>query len=442
MFQSELIKNIARKDRILKREDRKTSLKKKFIKLQSEEQFDSLTLGYLSNVALSHRKGLGQYFTPRIIREKLLNILPKDARFEKILDPSCGTGEFLLSAKKFFPQAELAGWEIDSEPSKVAKKLCPWAEIVQRDALVENSGESGQWDLVIGNPPYFELAVNPEIRNRFLEVISGRPNIFSFFISRGLSLLRPGGILAFVVPQSMNNGAYFRALRTYILSKGAILNLVPVESAGHFIDAQQTVMLLVLQKGKTSENKVFRRKGHLVFSPDPEKLQELFANRKTLAELGFSVRTGRIVWNQNRARLRRAKDEGEILLWAHNIGPDGIRLIEDHPKRPQYIAAQDPDRGPAIVVNRITGASSKAVLRAALVPDGMSFFAENHINVVFPTKKIENLFGSMRYTSAVSLDLVAKALRSQQALEAARLITGNTQISARELENLVPLELN
>ena len=436
-----VLNNSAREDRVKSKENKQSILEITFHREIDANQFHPETLRYLSGTLLAHRKRLGQYFTPKSIREQLIELLPKGEKYNRILDPSCGTGEFLHSTHNMFPAADLAGWEIDPKPAEIAKGLCPWATINQRDALITKPDELETWDLVIGNPPYFELGPNSEVRNKFYQVISGRANIFSFFIQQGLSLLRPGGVLAFVVPQSMNNGAYFSALRRYILEQGAILHLTPVSSADCFLDAQQTVMLFVVQKGKKSDNKVFRRNGFVIFSPDPQKLEQLFVNKHTLAELGFYVRTGRIVWNQCRPLLRRKRSEGEVLLWSHNIGSDGIQLSEDNPKRPQYIAASDPDCGPAIIVNRITGASLRAVLRATVVPEGMKFFAENHINVVYPYRHEGKLFQKDSNLISVPIERVTAALCSASAIQAAKLITGNTQISARELENLVPLDI-
>lgn len=429
--------NSARPDRIASREDRDSVLRRASQAGVGDRDFHPLTVAFLRDSKLAHRKKMGQYFTPRNIREQLLGLLPQGVEFRRILDPSCGTGEFLLSARERYPGAELAGWEIDERAVAVARKISPFAAIKRRDALAVTEKERGTWDLVIGNPPYFEMVPDAATWEKFRDVISGRANVFSFFIRTGLELLRPQGILAFVVPQSMNNGAYFMALRRYILAHGAIVALSPIHSAGHFVDAQQTVMLLVIRKGPTSDNKVFRRKDKIIFSPAPEELGKLFANRRTLAELGYHVRTGRIVWNQCRQRLRRKPGEGELLLWAHNIGERGVVIREDHPKRPQYVAAVNPDRGPAVIVNRITGVASRAVLRAAVVPGGMRFFAENHVNVVYPNKDGR----PDERKPQVAVEKIAAALRSPEAVRAARLITGNTQISARELENLVPLKL-
>jgi len=410
----------ARKDRTRGRRSR-THLE------PAASEFHPSTIRYLLEAPLDHRKGLGQYFTPRTVRERLFDLLPR-LPYRRVLDPACGTGEFLATAVDRLPGAEVFGWEVDPRLAAIARRVAPRAKVFHRDALNESSREAEAFDLVVGNPPYFEFNPHPCVRGRFQHVLSGRANVFSLFFDVGLSVLREGGVLAYVVPQSMNNGAYFRALREFILAEGGVIALEPIAEMDLFHDAQQTVMLLVLRKGHAGSRCVFRKNDLVIFSPDARRLGKAFEGKRTLAELGFVVRTGRIVWNQHKERLTRDPVAGFPLIWSHNIGPEGLRFPVEHPKRPQYVRAPDPDVGPAVLVNRITGAASRATLRAAVVPAGMRFFAENHVNVAFPPS-----------SGKLDLEAIAAAMRSPEAIEAARLVTGNTQVSARELADLVPL---
>lgn len=428
----------ARDDRIASRAGKESRLASAEVVRDPTGEYHPKTLEYLTRAALDHRKGLGQYFTPRSVRERLLDLLP-EREFRRVLDPACGTGEFLRSVGERFPSASVEGWEIDVPLVEVAREVAPDASVLLRDGTGPRDGVE-PFDLVVGNPPYFEFKAAGETRARFADVISGRPNIFSFFLSAGLSLLRDRGILAFVVPQSMSNGAYFKALRASILSRARIVALVPIEETGVFFDAQQTVMLLVLEKGGRSDDFVFRRSGIEIFSPDTRALASAFEGKTTLAELGFTVKTGRVVWNQWKEALTDDPSGAEPLLWAHNIGEDGLRFPAEHPTRAQYVNRGSPDVGPAILVNRITGASSRATIRSAVVPDGMTFFAENHVNVAFPPSRGGgDLF--QRPQSAHSLESVARQISSEGATAAIRMVTGNTQVSAKELLHLVPLAL-
>lgn len=400
------------------------------------DEFHPATVKYIKKTPVSYRKSKGQYFTPLSIREKLLSQLPNKITNPKIIDPSCGTGEFLISAQKYFPgfsESKLYGWEIEKELVTIAKELVPRAIIKLTNTLQEKINPS--CDFVIGNPPYFEFKPEQSLRKRFARVINGRVNIFNLFIKIGLDLLKPNGYLAYIVPPSMNNGAYFAKLRDYIIQNANIEYLSIVKDNQLFHKAQQTIMLLVLKKAKNKGDYIFKKNGISIFTPNSNLLKEAFKQKVTLKDLGYRVKTGRLVWNQNKNLLTNNQKEGKLLIWAHNIDKKklSLKLPVSNPRKPQYIKRQDCDTGPAIVVNRITGSVSLTKLRAAIVPAGMEFFAENHVNVIFPPEyngKGKNL----------SLKCIAEQITSLEKNEIMRNITGNTQISKTELENLFPLK--
>jgi len=75
-------------------------------------------------------------------------------------------------------------------------------------------------------------------------------------------------------------------------------------------------------------------------------------------------------------------------------------------------------------VNRVVGQAGKGQLRAALVPEGVRFLGENHVNVVFHPKGSNGLKSTLRQMNS---GVVQK-------------ITGNTQVSKKELEGLIPFD--
>ncbi len=396
-------------------------------------QFEKLTEQYLEKTDLAYRKSLGQYFTPRSIRDQLIARLPDFSR-PKILDPACGSGEFLISARTKYPDCDLCGWEIDSNLVRLSRKQAPDAKITRVDAL--ECKTSPQFDIIIGNPPYFEFKPTPDLRARYREVIGGRANIFSMFIKLGLDLLRPGGWLAYVVPPSMNNGAYFKDLRAYIIAHANIEYLHILSSPQQFDRATQSVMLLILRKGENRQDYMFERNGLTIFSPEPEKLRRAFRNKTTLLELGFSVRTGRIVWNQHREKLTNRSTEAIPLIRPFNITTDGL-ILENGAGKDQYIKYPEYDTGPAIAVNRVTGSAGNGRLKGAVIPGGMKFLAENHVNVIFPPA--DQFLRAQTVDS--SLRRICSVINSEESMSILRLITGNTQVSRTELERLLPIPL-
>lgn len=408
-------------------------------KIKEKEELTPETIKYMEETDIDHRKSLGQYFTPRSIREALLNKLPNTMNNPKILDPGCGTGEFLITARNYFKNPELHGWDIDENLVNVAQRNVSNTKFKKLDSLFDET--YGQFDFVIGNPPYYEFATSEKIREKFGEIINGRANIFSLFIYQGLKWLKDGGYLAYVVPPSMNNGAYFAKLREFIVENSNIEYLHVLDDPKLFHRALQSTMLLILKKGKNKGDYLFRKNGILIFSENRQYLERVFKNKPTLHDLDYEVRTGRIIWNQNRHLLTNNSKMGVPLIWAHNIASEGLKL---HPNKdkPQYVKINNYDIGPAIVVNRITGTVKSSKLRAVVIPKGMKFVAENHVNVVFPpSKQMKMISGIQPINTNIGLNDIANQLSSTENLEIVKNITGNTQISKTELEKLFPLSI-
>ena len=83
----------------------------------------------------------------------------------------------------------------------------------------------------------------------------------------------------------------------------------------------------------------------------------------------------------------------------------------------------------------MTGTASTARLKAAVVPKGLKFLAENHVNVILPPSETSN----SAKTIEKQLRSIRDTLNSAHTLESIRLITGNTQVSRTELERLLPI---
>ncbi len=409
----------------------------------NESEFTKETIKYLNEVDINYRKSLGQYFTPKSIREALLDKLPKGIKNPKILDPACGTGEFLLTAKKYFKDPELYGWDIDKKLVEISKKMVSEANLKNTDSL--QNDEFNKFDFVIGNPPYFEFSPPAEIKRKFRDIINGRTNIFSLFIYQGLRWLKEGGYLAYVVPPSMNNGAYFQNLRKFIVENSNIEYLHILKNPKLFNGALQSTMLIIIKKGENKGDYIFKKNGILIFSEGTDYLKKIFQNKTTLYDLNYKVKTGRLVWNRNKHLLSNNPKGNIPLIWANNIKEGKLEFPIHRNDKPQYIKTKNYDVGPAIVVNRITGSINSIKLKAAIVPAGEKFIAENHVNVIYPpAKKTQLNFGFVNNLKQInfSLENIVKQLLSKEKLEVLKNITGNTQISKTELEKLFPISIS
>ena len=400
---------------------------------QHLKDFTAATDQWLLETPLDVRQSNGQFMTPSILRPHLLDRIGifKGAR---ILDPGVGTGEFLRQAYQVCEEIELVGWDVDPRILNVASENVPSAILENRSALDPYDGPL--FDFVIGNPPYFEMKTTIQVRERFASVISGRANIYALFFQSGLEALKPGGILAYVVPPSMNAGAYFKGLREYICDGNAIEYLKVFTASDLFNDAQTSVQIIVIRKGSVPKKshvlklKVAGKEEPLFFE-NPRLITDILDKKTSLWDLGYEATTGTVVWNKFKHELTNQSDTDSLpLYYPRNLENGSIQLKLDD-KKPQYLSSTKLKRtkGPAILINRIIGGVGKGQISSALIPNDEEFYAENHLNVIRARKGVGQ---------QISLEKVFEAVNSNETMKAARLITGNTQLSATEWNFLIP----
>lgn len=444
---------------------------------QAEPALSESSLAWLAGSDPLSRKRHGQYLTPRSVADALVSRVDAKPGL-RVLDPGVGTGEILTAVARRFPDADLTGWDIDETALEAAREMLPGATLELRSALElpaakeasarsatdsapegvpESATAEERFDLVIGNPPYFQVPVTAGLKERFGGVISGRANVFALFFQVGLELLDPGGTLAFVVPPSMNSGAYFEALREYIVAGGAITDLTALEGSTIFEGANTAAQLLVIRKDGDSSDFVFEHSEpeagfrRVVFTQSPEDLRGGFEGRRTLWQAGFEAVTGTVVWNQRRSDLRREPGPGSVpLVWSRDLrgGTFEPGYREDRSDRreagardekPGYIRSERRLTGPALLVNRVVGAVGRGELRTCLVPAGTEFLAENHVNVIRERAAVRDAGPGDPPAARLGWERLQAAVEALGTGDRARLLTGNTQLSATELTHLLPI---
>jgi type I restriction-modification system DNA methylase subunit len=119
-----------------------------------------------------------------------------------------------------------------------------------RKIVVEEDG----FDIIIGNPPYVRIQTLPKDHVDFFNenYASATVNydIYTLFVERGLQLLKPGGILGFILPHKFFQAAYGQGLRKLISGQSALMEVVNFRDNQIFEGASTYTCLLFLQKGK------------------------------------------------------------------------------------------------------------------------------------------------------------------------------------------------
>lgn len=125
---------------------------------------------------------LGQFFTSPFVCQKIIELL-KITDQDFVCDFAAGIGHFanyIKNKKNIFLN------DIDFKNFSIAKYLYPEANHQNKDMIYFSLDQ--KVDFVVGNPPF----------NIYLE---NRKNSQFYFIEKALELLKPAGILAFIVPE-------------------------------------------------------------------------------------------------------------------------------------------------------------------------------------------------------------------------------------------------
>jgi type I restriction enzyme M protein len=202
----------------------------------------------------------GQFFTPRSVTDLLVAMVAPSLN-DRVIDPACGAGGFLASVirhhiKNGIAQTSLPGaaenlWGIDKDAylTRLAKlhvalisaghpRIECGDSLARLDARARplRGVEDGTYDVVLANPPFGTkiVSASEEILRRFqfarrwtqnqnigrwepTNEIRDQVPPQVLFIERCLNLLRVGGRLGIVVPESLLSGRGYRFVNQYLL---------------------------------------------------------------------------------------------------------------------------------------------------------------------------------------------------------------------------------
>ena len=244
----------------------------------------------------------GQYFTPREIIDFMVQMMHPQ-NHERVLDPACGSGGFLLHALDYvreeandyhddpidrfkhwhdFAKAMLFGIEVNEEIARVAKMNMiihddGHTNVISADALQQldricertsnNEFKEGAFDLILTNPPFgakVSLSEHPyledyELGNQTNKAGRKRPRKNQrteiLFIERIWNFLKPGtGRAAVIIPDGILTNSSLQEVRDFLLTRfqiNAIVSL-PQTTFAHF-GAGVKASILFLRKRADGE---------------------------------------------------------------------------------------------------------------------------------------------------------------------------------------------
>lgn len=268
-------------------------------------------IGDAFEVFIDHalKGGQGQFFTPRNVVKMVIDIVDPTTE-EKLLDPACGSGGFLIESMRYvwskieeegkqlhWPEHEieiekqkiaiknLRGIDKDSFLSKVAKAYMALLGDGRGGVFCENSLDAPKnwhkktqleikfesFDVIVTNPPFgaklpvtgeeiikqfqfgYKWKFNKKEKNWEKGKIKDKEAPQILFIERCMQLLTPGGRLGIVLPDGILGNDKLGYIRDYLIKRAKILAVIDVPIETFMPHTSTKTSVIILQKYNEDE---------------------------------------------------------------------------------------------------------------------------------------------------------------------------------------------
>lgn len=391
------------------------------------------------------KKNNGIYFTPpSCVKHNLELLKPYLDTYSgtiNVLEPSCGSCEYVNALHSSFPEASITGIEYnDTIYNSVVVLENDKVKIFKMDYLQCDMGQ--KYDLIIGNPPFYVLKKDA-VDKKYYEYFEGRPNIYILFIIKSLSLLNDGGILSFVLPKNFINCLYYDKTRKYIAQHFQILHMEDCKE-DKYMETQQETILLILQKPVNINNAekiqinnadfVLFINNYTLFYNETNimLLKKLGENSKTLRQLGFKVSVGSVVWNQCKHILTDDNSQTRLIYSSDIVNNELSMKTYGNDKKKNFIKKPGMKKS-MLVINRGYGVGEYK-FNHCLIDTEKDYLIENHLICIEYTKE------DLTRTQLISeYKKIITSLNNEKTQEFIRNYFGNNAINTTELATILPM---
>jgi type I restriction enzyme M protein len=241
--------------------------------------FDIRSAALKEFLSAEMRRGMGIYLTPDDVVKMMVEFV-SPTRTQSVYDLACGAGTFLIETLKLWRSKgklkKSVIWGTDKNPRMLLLaelNMGHFSEVKFNrrviDALFPEINDEYEWpiinsfDVIFTNPPFGVTLENTSFDLRGFNTcrtkdgyLTNRQQSEIIFIEQSLNYLKPGGILAIVLPKSVVTNSTFQTARKALDKQGYIYAAVilPPETFATTGTQASTVVLFV-KKYESKENK-------------------------------------------------------------------------------------------------------------------------------------------------------------------------------------------
>jgi len=445
------------------------------------------------------RRELGQVFTPGPVADFMASMFEMLPREVDLLDAGAGYGALteavvrrLCRARPRPKRISVTAYEVDGgaiEALQATVGRCmqecvqtgiDFSANVLNEDFISAMAPLVRGDLFSSPPPRFNTAiVNPPYRkirsdsaNRQLLRSAGieTSNLYTGFVALIIKLLAKGGELVAITPRSFCNGPYFKPFRSIFLDTMSLRRLHVFESrsaafAGDDVLQENVIVhavkgeprpdcIVISSSSGRPEDPVSRRDvdyREVVLHDDPEQFIHLLMEDRhtkarmvmeglpaTLADLGLTVSTGRVVDYRAASYLRQGPGHDTVpLIYPCHFNGGLVQWPKERSRKPNAIINDDRTldllvpAGVYVLVKRFTSKEERRRVVACLYdPERITsplVGFENHLNYFHVQGHGMTMDLAKGLTAFLNSSVVDTYFRR---------FSGHTQVNATDLRSL------
>lgn len=443
------------------------------------------------------RSKLGQFMTPPVVASFMAGLFGKLPRDIRLLDAGAGLGALTAAfvheacSRRAKPRSiAVTAFEVDAllassleatlaacDAECSAAGVTFSARIIRDDfilhaaePLIVTDAHPNAYNCAILNPPYAKLNVGSSWRHALRRLSMETSNLYTAFVSVVLLQMEAGGQMVAITPRSFCNGSYFEPFRRLLLDCAAIERIHVYESRKKAFkddDVLQENVVYRLTKGRPQDGLVELSSSHgpadtdvvvrdvpfgeIVQPNDRHKFirlpttaeqselaRSVMALPATLADLGITVSTGRVVDFRAREHLRKEPEAGAVpLIYPAHFERGFVAWPKPEGRKSNALAFNERTadlvvpRGTYVLTKRFTSKEERrrlvAVVYAPERIDAEYVGFENHLNYFHKRGR--------GFDPALARGLAA-FLNSTAVDQFFRQFSGHTQVNATDLRTL------
>ena len=355
---------------------------------------DFLGLLYQSFLSEGKKAKSGSYYTPPFVARAMLE--DHCSPDSTVLDPACGTGQFLLEAANIVGGPKCL-YGIDNDPIAVRiariNLMMRFPGIVfdpnifHADTLLQETKAVvplGLFDLVVTNPPWGSHWSKQEkvaLGKHFPQIQSGES--FSYFLVQATKFTKKGGVISFLLPESILNIKVHSDIRNYLSTRFQIRT---IQNLGRLFTGVFTPVIR-LDVGNEKPRPIAKNDGIFAIFQDTDDrriIQKIEScpiwNLKDHAQFALGIVTG----NNDRHLLKTPLPGSEPIFRGKDVEPfflkQNAEFIVFQPKKYQQVAPEKLFRTDEKLIYRFI---SKDLVFAY---DNCQRLTLNSANILIPTR--------------------------------------------------------